>query len=333
MANLTQSDLGWIMEQMVGQRSDIPDDQKQPQESLVRGMNQLMDLQPDSRQKVARLAVEAGKPEIARVLLSEARVDVFANEAMQLAEMLDNAGQSKKAIDAYLDAFRDEPRLFQNEHLELIEKQGRLNELAEILTVTRLKKTRGISILTSLLDKLMSEKLCADYGIPFLERLWEARPEVRGLLPNIETWIKKSNRQLNILRARWVPSEFANEPAGWKHLCRVGTDGGWQNWLEPLIENEETLQPLIKEVDEKLQEHEDWYAGKALIGILESKNGNYEPARKWIEENLDKVTSKPKNSDQISHRHAQTICDYLKDRDKQLDQWVTKLRAKATHGD
>ena len=332
LADLTHSDLAWIMEQMVGAKSEIPDDKMPPHESLVRGVNQFMDLQPSSRGRLARLAVEAGRPEIAKVLLTEDRVAPAAGEAMKLAGLLIDSGKVQKAIDAYLDAFRAEPRLFQDEHLQFIEKEGRLDELAEVFTVDRLRKTRGITIMYSLLDSLMTDELCADYGIPFLERLWDARPDVRDFLGNISQQVKR--KQSMIICARWVPNDIAKDSAGWNHLCRVGTDGGWQNWLAPSVEKAENLQTLKQQVSEKLKENENWYAGKALIGILEAKTGNFEPAKKWIEANLDRVTSKPKpNSDQISPRHAKIIGEYLKDKDETLDQWVKKLQEKASQND
>ena len=242
LADLPQSEIVWILEELLGENMGIPRNSVKPTPSLVESMEQLLDRVPSSRQALAQKAVELGKPEVAKILLAGARVDAAAGEAIQLAEMLMTSGDEEKALDAYLDAFRREPILFRREQItSVFAKHNRLEDLANVFTEERLSETRGITILLDLLEALMKDDLAATAGIPFLERLWMGRPDVRPFLSNTTFWESRSGIQMKLLRARWIPGNIEEEGDGWEHLCRVGLDGGWQNWLEPVILNETTI--------------------------------------------------------------------------------------------
>ena len=73
------------------------------------------------------------------------RVDGAVTESLKLGDLLASSGDKTKAVDAYLEAFRIAPHVFQGKHVKTFDEQNRLKDLVDLFTVERLSQTRSVS--------------------------------------------------------------------------------------------------------------------------------------------------------------------------------------------
>ena len=226
LADLSGDDFTVIYEQITGIAPGYTKGSQQLDSSYGQSLNILLDMQPGARDRVAKALVESGKPEIAKIVLSDGRVDPEAGDAVKLGDLLVNSGEGRKAVEAYLEGFRIAPHLFRYEHIKTFVEQNRLSDLAELFTEERLSKTRGGSQQQALLEKLLKDETGKSQGMQFMNRLWKARPDVRGLIVRDIPWGEVPNR-LDYFRPLLIPSDVEAVGVGWGHLFGGDVHGGW----------------------------------------------------------------------------------------------------------
>ncbi|MEM8671263.1 MAG: serine/threonine-protein kinase [Planctomycetota bacterium] len=325
LADLPGSDAALIYQLLTGIELGGQASHK-PNPSFANIVNVLLDRDSISREEVAKKLVELGKPEVARVLLADGRVAAPAAEALKLGDLLVASGDGEKAVDAYLEALRIAPHLFQSKFISTFDEQGRLKDLAQLFTEDRLRQTRAISQQNSLLERLMKDDVRASIGMPYMGRVWNARPDLRAWIINDVPWSEVPNRA-EYFSQLLIPSNLEEIGNGYSELfASPDIHGGWLYDLRNILD-EETARQLIAEVEPKVQAHENWVAGSVIMVSLEAIAGDYEPAKQWIKENYKSVRPYQQKSDQDEFLavYAGFLGDVLNGRDRELDLWVIKL--------
>ena len=327
LADLPASDLAVIYRQLTGVELGVQIAPNKPSADLANSVNVLLQYESVSREGIAKSLVDLGRPELAKIVLSEGRTNPAATEALKLGDLLAASGDGDKAVDAYLEAFRLSPRLFNgDEHIGRFEKQNRLKELAELFTEERISKTNQATPQTELLKRLMQDDTRATIGLAFMERQWNARPDIRGFVTSHIPWNEVPDR-LDYFRPLLIPSDFEAADNGWYELFSApDVHGGWLVWLSDEID-EEISRQLLAEIKPKLEQHKNWIAGEALRGVLEAKVGNYEPAKQWLEANYGTVQTPTQGADRDTFlaTYAEFLGSQLEGKDQELDLCVIKL--------
>ena len=153
-ADLSDADLALVYKQITG--TELAEGVVSGPD-LASSLNILLGYDNISREKIAENLVKLGKPEVAKVVLSSGRVDAAATEAFKMGDMLVASGDEAKAVDAYLNALRIAPRLFNEKYIKPFDEQNRLKELAELFTEERIRETKleSVTPMSSLLERLM----------------------------------------------------------------------------------------------------------------------------------------------------------------------------------
>ncbi|MEM7558007.1 MAG: serine/threonine-protein kinase [Planctomycetota bacterium] len=331
LADLPASDLAVIYQQLTGVELGVQIASDKPSADLANSVNILLQYESVSPEEVAKSLVELGRPELAKIVLSEGRTDPAATEALKLGDFLMVSGDGDSAVDAYLEAFRLSPRLFNGDkHIAIFDKQNRLKELAELFTEERISQTNRATPQTELLKRLMQDDTRATIGLAFMARQWNALPDIRGFVSGDIPWDEVPNR-LYFFRPLFVPSDIEAAGNDWHELFSApDVHGGWLVWLSDEI-NEETAQQLLAEIEPKLEQHKKWIAGEALLAVLEAKVGNYEPAKQWLTVNYESVVTPTQDADRDAFlaTYAEFLGSQLEGKDRELDLLVIELYEQA----
>ncbi|MEL6107984.1 MAG: protein kinase [Planctomycetota bacterium] len=330
LADLPSSDIALIYQLITGVELGGPFAADAPSESLAGSVNVLLDFDTISREQVAKKLVELEKPDVAKVLLADGRVDAPAAEALKMGDLLLASGNGDKAVDAYLEAFRLAPHLFMRKYLKTFEEHGRLKDLAELYTEERLRMTRAISEQNSLLERLMEDDTRASIGMPYMARAWNARPDLRTWIIDEVPWDEVPDR-FDYFRPLIIPTNIDQLGTGYGEMFDApDVQGGWLYDLRNILDAE-TARQLIAEVTPLIQEHPTWLAGSLMLAILESKTGNLAPAKRWIEHNVDTVQTYRPDSDRdlfLAH-YAEFVGGMLQGNSPELDLLVIRLYEQA----
>ena len=286
LADLSDSDLALVYQQITGAELAVGFISGS---DLANSVNILLGYDNVSREKIAEKLVKLGKPDVAKIVLSSGRVDASATEAIKMGDLLLTSGDGTKAVDAYLTALRIAPRLFNEKYIETFDKGNRLKDLAELFTEDRIRETQleSVTPMNRLLERLMQDDLRASVGMPFMDRMWKARPGMRAWILSATPWNEVPDR-VEYFAQLLIPSDVKEVGNGWNRLFnQSGAYGGWLHELRNIID-EQSARQLVTKVKPLVMEHEDWAAGTALLGTLEAFAGNYEPAKNWIQDNHKK---------------------------------------------
>ena len=328
LADLPASDLAIIYRIMTGAELGGGFASDKPSPAFARDVNILLTLDTVSREKTAKKLVDIGKPELAKIVLSNGRVDPSAAEAMKLGDLLLASGNGDKAVDAYLEAYRIAPLLFDSENIETFEEHGRLKDLAELFSEERIHATSSgsVSPMHFLLKRLMKDDVRPSLGMPFMARAWKGRPGLRSWILDEVPWNEVPDRAEYFAQVL-IPDDVEKVGKGWKHLFAESSSyGGWLNELRNIMD-EQAARQLIAKVRPLVEEHPNWIAGSAILVTLEAIAGDYESAKQWIKENHETVvgSTQEHGHDELLAYYAGFLGVVLEGRDRELDRQVIKL--------
>lgn len=173
----------------------------------------------DLQKRVAEQFVKRGDVEGAKRVLSTVRqVDPKATALLDLAKIYEKKGEVVQAADAYLGAYRLQPDLLSDDHMERIIKAERTGNFVEVFSVENLRKLGYVEPSAKIVRRLILEKATREDGIKFLKRVWVARPDTHlDLLSNRtsdELWDLIPD-SVPLVRAVVLPTNFPAEGAGW----------------------------------------------------------------------------------------------------------------------
>ena len=314
LTDLSDADLALIYQQITG--ADLASGFISGSD-LASSVNILLKNDKISTDQIAKKLVDLGKPDVAKVVLSATRVDPSAAEALKLGDLLLESGEGARAIDAYLEAYRIAPMLFDWEKIDTFDEHDRLKDLAEVFTEERIRKTRSgtVSNMHYLLKTLMKkEDLRTSVGMPLMDRLWKARPDMRIWVFDETKWNEVPNRA-DYFADVLIPKDIENVGNGWGAMYG-DVQGGWLSELQKVLD-EPTTRELIDRIKPNVEEHENWLAGAAMLAVLEALNGNCEPAKRILEDK--------ENTAGMTWYHKGYLGLSLQGKDRELDGQIIKL--------
>ena len=245
------------------------------------------------------------------------------DQATRLAEKEDWAA----ATDAYLSAYRLDPNLYIDGHVQAFQEAGRLPELAAFFDEATLRKLDYHKLMESLVLTLLREKKTQAAGYDLLERVFQHnRYTARLLLQKYDDrgfW-KELPSPVSYLRRLLLPTDF--EQPGWKGLsvdsCNSdrGTVNGSLTLARPLYHDREALRQFATEIRDLIKQHPKWVGGWALLAFIEAESGN---ARKAVD--LLRVHFLNADSDEIPPSAAWLLGECLAGKDEELDRVVIEL--------
>ena len=112
-----------------------------------------------------------------------------------------------------------------------------------------------------------------------------------------------------------IPKDVENVGNGWEAMYG-DVQGGWLSQIQKVLD-EPTTRELIDRVRPKAKEHENWLAGAAMLAVLESLNGDYEHAKRFLKQKDNLVGMK--------WYHAKYLGLSLQGKDRGLDRQIIKL--------
>ncbi len=263
------------------------------------------------------------------ILWDMPKFDSDAAVAFKLAELLEEESDWSSAADAYLEAYRGELRLLEEDQVSTFKKCGRTSEFVQTLVEQHVVRLDSGFLPITIAQSLLEDENTRADGDQLLKHLW-ASPEsilIGRLLWKKEIW-KQVPDLSYYLRERVLPENFETEGAGWT-LFEVGATNeysaerpvsGFPLGLEPLLQDKAALRKLSKEVAVAIEQHPDWKAGPAVLAFLEAEIGNYQRATELVRQVLADAETLPIPSDS-----AWLLGLALEGRDDELDREVMRL--------
>ncbi|MGI9445601.1 MAG: protein kinase domain-containing protein, partial [Rubripirellula sp.] len=248
-------------------------------------------------------------------------------ESLDLAISLGEKEDWVAATDAYLSAYRSDPNLYIDGHVQAFQEAGRLPELAAFFDEATLRKLDYHKLMESLVLTLLREKKTQAAGHDLLERVFQHNSYTTRLLlqkyDDRDFW-KELPNTVSYLRRLLLPTDF--EQPGWKGLsvgsCNSdrGTVNGSLTLARPLYHDRETLRQFATEIRELIKQHPKWVGGWALLAFIEAESGNAGEAV-----DLLRIHFLNADSDEIPPSAAWLLGECLAGKDAELDRVVIEL--------
>lgn len=274
-------------------------------------------------QKEAENAVARGEIAIARkILRTIPNIGTYENSSygrpiasdsdaavsFKFAELLERTGNFTQAANAYLEAYRLEPRMLNDDHLPTIKTAGLTSQYAEVFTEANMQMLPDHSYCAiNIMQDLLKDEATRSDGNRFLKRVWSKTEYHYSLLKSFpeEIWPYVPDPEY-YLRSKLIPSDIAFQGAGWGHFeVSVTSDStssaepawGFPLALRPLLSNKAVLRNLANEAETAITQNPDWKAGPAVLAYLEAHIGNYHRATELLGQVLEEAETRPVPSD------------------------------------
>lgn len=147
-----------------------------------------------------------------------------------------------------------------------------------------------------------------------------------GLLAVLQDYqVRAVEDPLQILRPKLIPQDVEHDRLGWNRVKAVtflNKGGGYPvlGSLKPLLQDPKVVAELSDEIEELIEQHKNWKAGKAILCFLQAESGNHVRSAELLQEILDDAQKHP-----IPGDAAWGLGLVLQNRDPELDRLVMQL--------
>ena len=251
------------------------------------------------RAELGELYAGAGKADKAAALFADSKPeDLNSTSALEAAaKQFVALGKLDEACEAYLKILRRKPQLFQNEFYEIkrpFDQTKRVGELADLVMEVGLKKFEGYRV-SELVSALLRENKDTARARKLYLAILDTPPTGGNATYNLSNVLGYARDLLNDKATLEKTVQYlidANKNASndWSSLFQgysTGSDGRHNNATTSLVRaianNPEFCSLTENLVREKLKKDDDWYEGKAWLGLLLTARKQYDEAKTLLE--------------------------------------------------
>ena len=251
------------------------------------------------RAELGELYAGAGKADKAAALFEDSKPeDLNSTLALEAAaKQFVALGKLDEACEAYLKILRRKPQLFQNEFYEIkrpFDQTKRVGELADLVMEVGLKKFEGYRV-SELVSALLRENKDTTRARKLYWAILDTPSAGGNATYNLNSVSGYARDLLNDKATlektvQYLINANKNSSNDWSSLFQgysTGSDGRHNNATTSLVRaiagNPEFCNLTENLVREKLKKDNDWYEGKAWLGLLLTARKQYDEAKTLLE--------------------------------------------------
>jgi tetratricopeptide (TPR) repeat protein len=215
-----------------------------------------------------------------------------------IAQQLVEAGDSAGALEHFKVAIKKDPSLFAYRYWEIenvFRQANKFDDLIKIFEETDLKQLGQVWNVSNILQQLLQDEKTRDKGLVLFRKAWKAFPNERqylmGNLYDENTW--RLPEIYDYARQALLPVDTQASNAPWSGLDQIlfyqgdGRIAGLVGRLLDAAARQNKLDPLKREVEGILKTTPEWSGGKAMLAVIDARQGKTDDAKKILAELID----------------------------------------------
>ncbi len=211
--------------------------------------------------------------------------------AQQLAESGDNAG----AVEHYKAAIKKEPALFSRQYWMVqntFQAAGKNDELYALLDSLDLRQMGNVYSVTNLVQSMLRDEKTREKGMALFRKAWKTFPDERS---NLMAYVSDDAswnlpEMYDYAREAALPDPNGGAMSNWAGLESIimfmgnGKVQSVANRLLSTASRQNKLEVLNVEIEAKVKAVPEWSGGKALLGVIRTRQGRIDEARKIFDD-------------------------------------------------
>lgn len=211
----------------------------------------------------------------------------------QIGQQLVEAGETAASLEHFKVAIKKEPSLFAYRYYEIqnaFQQNNKLDDLMKIFEEIDLKAIGQVWNVTNILSQLFRDPKSHDRGLALFRKAWKAFPneraELMGNLYDDSVW--RLPEMYDYAREAVIPVDTQAQLAPWLSIDQIisySGDGRVNGLLGRLItaaSQQNKLGALRSEIETKLKTMPEWAGGKAILAIIDAKQGKVDEAKRIL---------------------------------------------------
>lgn len=214
----------------------------------------------------------------------------------QMAQEMAQLGDNKAAVEQYLVVLKKEPALLGRNFYSVqraFQQADKTEEFVKALESIDLKSMGHYYTVTNIVQQLVQNKKTQTQGLKLFRRAWESFPNNRMELVQQIAYIQQVwelPEMYDYALAAVIPPANRVGTDPWAGLTRVmsyGHDGkatGVVNRLLSVAKKQGKTADLKERVTARVKEAPGWIGGRALLAVLDAREGKTDEVRRVLEE-------------------------------------------------
>jgi predicted Zn-dependent protease len=253
---------------------------------------------PRMSSQLAELYTSSGKRDKALELFAEL-VKKHPEDAaahFQYGQQLEQAGKAAEACDEYIFVLKQRPELMSDDfyrYAQIFQQANKSRALAEAMETMNLKVAfRQPYNVMNIAQNLLQRPESREFGVKLFRRVAQDFPAERGYLfqyiHNDEVWSMPEIFEL--AKQSFVPSKALSVVRPWQGLENIYSydqNGRVNSTVSRVLDSAKKLnrlEELRTQIVERLQGTSDWPAGRAILALIDVKEGKKDEAEKKLTE-------------------------------------------------
>jgi tetratricopeptide (TPR) repeat protein len=221
---------------------------------------------------------------------------------MQIGVELVEASEPAAAVVHFRDAIKADPSQYRHQYPTVqsaFQQAGKLDELVALLNEIDIRPMGYPYPVTYLVQALLKEDNRRDQALALFRKAWKAFSNDRIYLFNYvdHEAVWRMPEMYGYLREAVLPQADQPLPSPWTgadDFISYDTDGRPVGLISRLVQvaiRQNSVEPLLREVEAALKASPDWSTGRGLRGVLLARLGRYDEARRDVQALLDDTSN------------------------------------------